>query len=131
MDPKGAQMEPKGAKMPPRGTQKHQKDAKVYPRVANWRPKVPQWSPKVTQSVKKTPQGCQSATKTPKCGPRCRKKQARIVPPADPFCQNTQTERYTDISTYILQDPWYFFQGSAAVLRTSILYIYIYMGLSD
>ena len=34
------------------------------------------------------------------------------------------TYRYTtDISTYILQDPWYFFQGSAAVLRTSIYYV--------
>ena len=42
-------------------------------------------------------------------------------------------KRYTEISTYILQDPWYFFQGSAAVLRTSLYiniyrwYIYIYI----
>ena len=116
--PKGAQMEPKDTTMEPQG---QSKSTKSRPNVLQgwqngppgattepqgWQNEAPR-SPKV---LKRRHKVFQSATKTLKCGPRC------------------QQKRYTDISPYILQDPWSFFQVSAAVLRTSInIYIYIYI----
>ena len=115
--PNGAQGYHNGA---PRSLQIHKKPPKCSPRMTEWTPgchngapRMTKRSPKVTQSAKKTQQDLPKCHSDTKMWPEVAKK------------------RYTDISTYILQDPWYFFQGSAAVLRTSIyeyIYIYIYCG---
>ena len=118
---------PQGSRATPKSDQK---TPKWTPRVPKWSPRVPQWSPKVTPNPQKAAQICPKGDKmdprvpqwSPKVTPSAKK-----TPQGPPKCHydikiwpEVPKKRYTDKSTYILQDPWYFFQGSAAVLRTSI-----------
>ena len=68
--PNGAQGCHNGA---PRSPQIHKKPPKCAPRVTKWTPGCHNGAPRSPKVLKRRHKALQSATKTPKCGPRCQK----------------------------------------------------------
>ena len=68
--PNGAQGCHNGA---PRSPQIHKKPPKCAPRVTKWTPRCHNGAPRSPKVLKRRPKAIQSATKTPKCSPRCQK----------------------------------------------------------
>ena len=80
--PKSAQTTPKWTPRVPEGAQGchngalgspkiHKKPPKCAPRVTKWTPGCHNGAPRSPKALKRRHKALQSATKTPKCGPRC------------------------------------------------------------